>query len=586
MSAGALPHALGPAEEEVLGLVARQIGEDGRTASVVLGADAGDSLIDALLALAGVESVILSRTGEALSARHGGRFGWLDVSVPEVRLPGRMGRVVHYFVAGAQWNLGSRAACQAWRLGVRTIRFHDVDLGVQDVGVKALLFQEGWKSLIYRLGQTYFVPVLEAMMRRVLRQLQKETDSPAAASAAFRPGRVLFAVGSLGPGGSERQVVNTILGLKARGADDVVLVHQWPMSPPNDFFHEDLARAGVPCRLLEGAGDVRFGPPSDGARRSRLVRRVLLICGGQSNLVLNYLRMFRQERPEVVHAWLDDVNVHAGLAALLAGVPRIVLGCRSLSPDHFPFHQIYMRPLYRVLLENPSVTVLNNSEAGARSYAKWLGVSPGRFRVVRNGFDFPEEEVPAAVSDRLRAELRIPHGATVVGGVMRLSAEKGPGLWIRAAEIVSQRVEDAYFVLVGDGPLGEEIAAQVAASPAQARIRLLGKRRDVRNLFSVMDVLVLTSMGEGLPNVLIEAQAMGVPVAATNVGGVGEIFDDGDTGVFVGGHTPEAVAEGVLEVIGNEGISQRSRRNAPARMREKFSIARMVGETMAAYGRH
>src|SRR5262249_36484138 len=109
-----------------------------------------------------------------------------------------------------------------------------------------------------------------------------------------------------------------------------------------------------------------------------------------------WLQEFKRSRPEVVHAWQDLTSLMAVVAALLAGVPRVVLGCRSVRPDN-PRRRLrrFMKEAYQAVLGHPSVVLSNNSRAGAEDYADWLEIDPARIEVVHNGIDF----------DRLRSSV-------------------------------------------------------------------------------------------------------------------------------------------------------------------------------------
>src|SRR5262249_46668661 len=102
-----------------------------------------------------------------------------------------------------------------------------------------------------------------------------------------------------------------------------------------------------------------------------------------------WLAEFRRRRPQVVHAWQDGTNLTVVVAALLAGVPRIILGARSVRPDN-PRRRFkrFMQHGYRTVLGHAAVVLSNNSRAGANDYADWLGIDPGSVEVVYNGIDF------------------------------------------------------------------------------------------------------------------------------------------------------------------------------------------------------
>jgi len=233
-----------------------------------------------------------------------------------------------------------------------------------------------------------------------------------------------------------------------------------------------------------------------------------------------------------VHAWLDGVNVAAGLAAWVTGVPRIVLGCRSLAPIHFALHQDYMAPAYRFLARQPEVVFLNNSAAGARDYEHWLSLPHGTVKVVRNGFAFPREP-DAGDRQHARTLLGLPAEGRVVGTVMRLSEEKQPLLWIDAAAEVARRCPGTLFVVIGDGPMRHAMQESALRSGLGNHVRFVGHIPRAIEVLPALDAFLLTSRGEGLPNVLVEAQAQGVPVVTTAVGGAPETLREGETGYAV-----------------------------------------------------
>src|SRR5206468_931340 len=184
----------------------------------------------------------------------------------------------------------------------------------------------------------------------------------------------------------------------------------------------------------------------------------------------------------------------------------------SVAPSNFALFQPYMREAYRLLAARPTVCLLNNSEAGARDYERWLGLPRGTFKIVRNGFDFsglePAEKKEGAREFRTR--LGIPAEVPLVGSVLRFSEEKCPLRWIDTAARVAERRPDVRFLMVGDGPLREEARCRAHACGLDDRIVMPGNEKDATVAIAAMDVFLLTSRLEGLPNVLVEAQALGV----------------------------------------------------------------------------
>jgi glycosyltransferase involved in cell wall biosynthesis len=298
-----------------------------------------------------------------------------------------------------------------------------------------------------------------------------------------------------------------------------------------------------------------------------------------------YAQEFLATRPRVVHAWLDYTNVKAGLAAALIGVPRIVLSTRSVAPNNFALFQPYMREGYRLLAAHPTVCLLNNSKAGARDYERWLGLPRGTFRVVRNGFDFTGLEVGEKTEGarEFRMRLGIPLEAPLVGSVLRFSEEKRPLLWVEVAAHVAKRRPDVRFLMVGDGPLREKVRQRATACGLGDRIVMPGNEKDAAIAIAAMDVFLLTSRLEGFPNVLIEAQALGVPVITTDGGGAVETLIQGRTGYAILPHSTDLLVDAVLQVLGNPAWGEVARQTAQRFVRERFSMSEMVDRTLDAY---
>jgi glycosyltransferase involved in cell wall biosynthesis len=396
-----------------------------------------------------------------------------------------------------------------------------------------------------------------------------------------RKGSVILVVGTLGPGGSERQVVNTAIGLKQLHGMDVTVACIDISGPSTAFYRETLEDAGIVCievgcqtEPLEGNG---------GALRdlglSRLWRS---LAGANARQVEAFCALFLARRPEIVHCFLDQTNVSAGTAAVACGVPRVVLSMRSVAPDNFWPDTRVLRAAYRLMAGRTDAVFSNNSAAGAADYRRWLHLPHLEIQVVPNGIDLSAFQSVAEDKATLRERFGIPEDALVLGGVMRLTEEKRPDLWVRSAIEISRRHPNTWFVLAGHGPMMPDIR-QMFERARVSQVTLPGSINDVAAIYRMLDVFLLTSRMEGLPNVLIEAQAAGVPVVTTDAGGAGETVKPGVTGIVASDDSPQALAGYCLDLLTDEGKRNDMAEATRTWARERFGLDAMLGRTLALY---
>lgn len=564
--------------------------------------------VEFLLSQPLVSGVLLETEQHELMAVYPDRVGYITTGARDIRWPTVTAGDLIYFGQWSEW--GSRSTWSAMRAGIRTIHVlsgfgRPSVYPVIEVAARKLsqsLTQRLWcwlspliqnSALMVRIenwrwlspliqNSTLMVRIENWLFAHRLRYIEDKPLPFTGKPQPWHPGRIVMVGATLGPGGAERQICTTLQGLFARGHRDLQFLHHWPMQSPNDFFLPTLVQAGIPYSRVDTIG---FDSAIPLAWSDELARR-LAPLGDLGTDIHHYAREFLTRRPEVVHIWLDHMNVVAGLAALLAGVPRIYLGCRSLAPVHFAFNQPHMRPIYRLLAQHPRVVFLNNSEAGARDYQRWIGMQASKTRVVRNGFDFSQLPAPNIVADwrtQYRQRHGIPAGAPVLGTIMRLSEEKRPLLWIEVATRVGQRLPEAHFLVVGNGPMREQTEA-AARVRLPGRIHFTGHEANTPMALAAMDLFLLTSRVEGLPNVLIEAQAIGVPPVAIDVGGASETLVDGDTGWLIQSAQAPAVADTVVDLLSDRARLDEVARRGRDYARSQFSQERMLDETLAVYG--
>jgi glycosyltransferase involved in cell wall biosynthesis len=442
-----------------------------------------------------------------------------------------------------------------------------------------------WRFAFRREGVSQSAPSSglqgEALYAELCRRAMAQ---PGAQRITPVPGRVLLVNAGLAAGGAERQIVNTLIGLDASGrCESVALLAEYIDHAPHlDFFLDEVQRAGIAVHQVQRRVTLAIDglaclPPPIAELAAELPHSIL-------EETVNLVEEFRARRPQVVHAWQDSSSIKAGLAALIAGVPHIVLASRNVIPTNFGYYQDYMHPAYRALAEVPHIRMLNNSEAGAVDYTSWLGLPRARFAVVRNGVDLRElrRAEPAAVAD-YRGALGIPTDAPVVGSVFRFWEEKRPMLWLAAAASIAEHRPDVHFLVVGEGPMRGEMQSFIDSAGLQGRVHLPGAKPGVATELSSMTLFVLTSAFEGTPNVVLEAQWLGLPVVATEAGGTRETFEHGVSGLLADAE-PQHIASRVLRFLDDPQRIAAAAVAGPAHVQRLFSPPRMVDETLALYG--
>jgi glycosyltransferase involved in cell wall biosynthesis len=331
--------------------------------------------------------------------------------------------------------------------------------------------------------------------------------------------RVAVLLPSLDAGGAQRQFVQLAGALAARGHEVLFVV-----CVPGGAHWEGLAgRAGV--RRIALAPRPANGRLGIGPRLPTIVRRLA--------------QVLRHNRIQIVYSALHIANLLAWLATAGGRTIPLCWGMRAAR------HELAWRqrlPLDLCRLISPSVALLvANSSAGLAAY-RAQGFRPMRAEIVPNGIDVDRFRPDPAARERVRAEWGLPNASIAIGLVARLVPIKDHPTFLAAAARLRSSHPTTRFVLVGDRPSShrQALAAEAARLGLAGHMVWAGERTDMAGVYSAVDVLCLSSVSEGFPNVLAEAMACGLPVVATDVGDARSIV--GDLGEIVPPRDPDALA--------------------------------------------
>jgi len=357
-----------------------------------------------------------------------------------------------------------------------------------------------------------------------------------------------------------------------------------------------LETRGYKTRLVRGVEGADEGSMDDLARELGVVpTRVGSMRrepgAGDLAALVSLVRILRRDRPQLVHTHAAKAGTLGRCAALLAFPWR-----RPVLVHTFHGHSLsgyfasrtanVYRRIERWLARRTDVLVAVSREV--RDDLVELGVAPvDRFAVVPLGFDlsrFLEDDDRAARRSALRAEWGLDAEHEVVTLIARLVPIKRVDRFLRVAGRLLDRPR-VRFVVVGDGELRDELTQSPAARALGDRLVWAGFRTDMPDVCFASDVVALTSDNEGTPVSLIEAQAAGVPVVGTDVGGVRSAVRDGQTGLVVPVGDDAALADAVRAIIDTPEQAQRMARAGREFARGTFGLERLVDDLDALYRR-
>lgn len=295
-------------------------------------------------------------------------------------------------------------------------------------------------------------------------------------------------------------------------------------------------------------------------------------------------RKIRSLDPHVVHTWLYHSNLIGGLAAKLAGVP-VVWGLRSSYADASCLKRstYIVRRVCGMLSGWVPVQIVSCAREAIETHVN-VGYSRAKMMVIPNGYDTdlyrPDEAARAAV----RAELRIPDDALVIGSVANFGPNKDHRNFLEACARVRREIPGCHFILCGRNVVLEnaELSAWIEELGLSGCSHVLGQRSDLPRVYAAMDVLALSSRAEAFPNVVAEAMSCGVPCAVTNVGDAEYIT--GETGIVVPPRDSQALAEACLTLL-HMPTDERIELGMTARKRihDMFGLRAVTAEYEALY---
>ncbi len=363
---------------------------------------------------------------------------------------------------------------------------------------------------------------------------------------------ICFLIPQLNIGGAERQLLTLVCAMNKQHFQITLITFR-----EGGTLAEEFRTAGVTIRSLNKGNALET--PMFWNRLARVLREV---------------------RPDIVHGYMGICNIYAVLVRLVLPNLRSVYGIRASTRD-LRKYSLGALMLFRLecWLSQKSHLIIGNSQSGKNFYVSH-GFPIAKYQVIPNGIDTTHYQPHPELRDRIRAEWGVEQHHTLIGIVGRLEPIKDHSTFLKAAAILAKVQPDVRFVCIGGS--SDSYLAQLRSLIGELGITnhvvFAGQRKDTHLVYSALDMLTLSSLSEGFPNVVGEAMACGVPCVTTSAGDAAIIV--GDVGAVVPVGDPPAMAQAweTLQLRGLTSLGPRARE----RIVTQFGVTQLVERTEVA----
>ena len=331
--------------------------------------------------------------------------------------------------------------------------------------------------------------------------------------------------------------------------------------------------------LSDGEGDMSY-LIDDYAIEHRLITSLKREISFSDDLkaVIELIKLFRREKPQIVHTNLAKAGMVGRLAAWLARVPVI------LHTYHGHVFSGYFSPLktslyilierYIALISNQIVVISEMVRKDICSVYKI--VSEKKVSVIPLGFELNKMEPLNKYRGFFRKQFSIPEDAPVIGIVGRLTGIKNHDLFVEIANLLLQQNNQIHFLIVGDGELRAELETKVATLGIVKNVHFTGWVTETAKMYADIDIMMLTSKNEGTPVTVIEAMYYTIPVVSSNVGGLSDLIIDGKTGFLINFLIADDYIPVILNLLGSEQERKSIGKAGHIFISDHFNIDRLI----------
>jgi glycosyltransferase involved in cell wall biosynthesis len=295
-------------------------------------------------------------------------------------------------------------------------------------------------------------------------------------------------------------------------------------------------------------------------------------------IVLELHRLMKIKQIHVVRTHRYRSNLYGRLAAFSSGVPVIIASVHdNYRTDKRPNRRIMNRILSKITDKIVAV-----SEDVKEDIIRYDRIDPSKLQVIPNGIDV-ERFNPEKNTSNIRKEFPLEEDDIVIGFIGRIVPAKGLEYLLNALPYLKEEFKSIKLLIIGEGSLVEKLKEKAKKNNIFDNILFTGVRRDIPEILASIDIFVMPSTAEGLPNSLLEAMAMGKPVVATEVGGIPELIKNGRSGLLVPPKNPEALATAIRDLISNDQLAAKMGQAARNFVMNNHSIVKIAQKWQTLY---
>ena len=356
-------------------------------------------------------------------------------------------------------------------------------------------------------------------------------------------------------GGPDKTIINSPRFLDSLGYDCICVFYRPANDPGFDAIRKRAHEANANTLEIDDGGIFDF------------------------SMIKKTIRMCRENNVQIWHGHDYKTNLLGWIVSKFHSMRLITTahGWVDFSgrlPTYYRYEKRWILPRYETVI-CVSSTVMEQAIAGGTPASKCV--------LIENAIDHEQFARKREISVAKLADLDVPVETFLIGSIGRLSQEKGFDLLIDAVAQLINQGQDLQLVIAGEGPEKENLQSQIDRLGMTERIKLLGFCQDTRAFYETLDLFVLSSHREGLPNVVLEAMAVGAPVVATAVDGVPRIITDEHDGKLISAGSAETLRDAISELIAHPEHLASFSQHGLNTIKEKWSFQKRMERVATIY---